>query len=281
MIEPGSIACTMSRVINKGALRPGTAAVVITTSCSFRTRAICSRWRWIGFFIESTRVAALALSLDAEIDIDELRAQAFDLLLHSGAHVVAADDGAQTARGGDGLEAGDARSDHQDPRRGHGAGGGGHHGEQAVQRGGRQKHGFVSGDGGHRGKRVHTLRAGDARDKVHGKERRAGAGVGGGDGRVGQRIAEADREIPRLDSGRFLRHADVKEKSARRRGPRPRRAEMRALGCVIHSSRKAGVDAGIALRSDLHAGFLQHVDHARSQRHPALRRKMLLENPCY
>ena len=44
---PGAIACTISRVISSGAFIPGTAAVVITTSCSRITSAICSRCRRI------------------------------------------------------------------------------------------------------------------------------------------------------------------------------------------------------------------------------------------
>ena len=62
-------------------------------------------------------VAALVLGAGGlHVEHDEARAQALDLLLDGGADVVAADHGAQPARGGDGLQSGDARADHQHAR---------------------------------------------------------------------------------------------------------------------------------------------------------------------
>ena len=84
------------------------------------------------FFGEGAGVAALAFAAGTDGDADEFRAQAFDLFLDGGADVVAADDGAQAARGGDGLQSGDARADDQNARGRNGSGGGGHHRETGA-----------------------------------------------------------------------------------------------------------------------------------------------------
>ena len=49
--------------------------------------------------------------------LDEAPAQALDLFLRGRAQVVRRGDGAQPARGGDRLQAGDAGADHEDARR--------------------------------------------------------------------------------------------------------------------------------------------------------------------
>ena len=71
----------------------------------------------VELLVHGLGVAALVLGAGGfHVEHDEPRAQALDLLLHGGAHVVAADHRAQAARGGDRLQSGDARADHQHAR---------------------------------------------------------------------------------------------------------------------------------------------------------------------
>ncbi len=118
------------------------------------------------------RVAAGGLRVArVDGDIDELGAEAFDLLLDHGPRVVGLDDRAQTAGGRDGLETGHARADDQHLGRDDRAGGGGEHREELRQGVGGHEDGLVAGDGGLRGEDVHRLGAGRARDGVHAERR--------------------------------------------------------------------------------------------------------------
>ena len=58
-------------------------------------------------------VAAGGLRVDPEIELEKMRAERHHLFLDDGAYVVAADDGAETARGSDRLESGDAGAQHE------------------------------------------------------------------------------------------------------------------------------------------------------------------------
>ena len=85
----------------------------------------------LGVFAELARVAARGRRVFG-LDLDELRAEALDLLLDDLAHVERLDDGAEAARGADGLEPGDAGAEDEDARRGDGPGRGHEHGKEAA-----------------------------------------------------------------------------------------------------------------------------------------------------
>ena len=126
-------------------------------------------------FVLRLGVAALVLGVRRlERQLDELRAEALDLLLDRRADVVGLDLGAEPPRGGDRLQAGDAGADDEDARGGDRAGRGHQHREHARQRVGGEQHALVAGDRRHRRERVHALRARDARHQLHREQRRAG-----------------------------------------------------------------------------------------------------------
>ncbi|MEY9737466.1 hypothetical protein ABH985_005255 [Bradyrhizobium ottawaense] len=110
------------------------------------------------------------------LDGEEFRAERFDLLFGRGPHVGRGHDGAETARGRDRLEAGDADAHHEHFRRRHGAGSGHHHREGAAERLGALDHGAVTGEVRLRGQHVHHLRARDARHQFHREGGNAGIG---------------------------------------------------------------------------------------------------------
>ena len=116
--EPGRMRATISAVMSFGAGRPGTAAVVITQSAAATRSASSSRWRrWSSSessFAYCAGAAALALLL--HLDLDELGAEALDLLLDRRPHVVGLDHRAEPLRGRDRLQARDARAEHQHAR---------------------------------------------------------------------------------------------------------------------------------------------------------------------
>ena len=75
------------------------------------------------FFRQLNRVAAFVFSLQsAEIDFQKSCAQRTHLFTRGGAHIVSFDHRAEPPRGGDGLQAGDARAQNQNARRRHSAG---------------------------------------------------------------------------------------------------------------------------------------------------------------
>ena len=108
-------------------------------------------------------VAAAAGAFFLVVDLDELAAQRLDLVGHFGARVVGAHDGAQAGGGADRGQAGDAGADDEDLGRRHLARGGDLAGEEAAEGVGGLDHGAVAGDVGHRGQRVHLLRAAQMR----------------------------------------------------------------------------------------------------------------------
>ena len=111
--------------------------------------------------------AALAARVDA--GFDELGAERFGLLLGFRTHVVAFHLAAEAARGGEGLQAGDAQTHHQGLGRADRADRGGHHRQDARDVGGAEQGGVITGQGGLAGQGVHGLGAGNARHQFHGE----------------------------------------------------------------------------------------------------------------
>ena len=106
-------------------------------------------------------VAAAAGAFFLVVDLDEFAAQRHDLVGHLGARVVGAHDGAQVRRRADGRQAGDAGTGDEHLGRRHLARGGDLAVEEAAEGVGGLDHGAVAADAGHRGQRVHLLRAGE------------------------------------------------------------------------------------------------------------------------
>ena len=100
--------------ISFGAGRPGMSAVVMTTSKSADPRLELLLLAALLLGGQLARVAALGLLAD-DAELEELRAEALDLLLDHGPDVEAGDDGAEPPRGRDRLQPGDARADARAP----------------------------------------------------------------------------------------------------------------------------------------------------------------------
>ena len=127
------------------------------------------------------------------LSVDELRSQALGLLRRLRAHVVRGDHGAQAPRGADGLEAGDADPEDQDVRGLGGAGGGRQQREIAPEGVRGDEDGLVAADVRLRGQGVHRLGPGQGpRDGVQADRGDAGGGQRLHQGRVQQRLQEAD-----------------------------------------------------------------------------------------
>src|SRR5208282_226814 len=82
MTEPGRIASTISLRTRRGALRPGIAAVVTMTSAS------------------ATAFATTACTFRVDLQFQELRPEAADLLARRPAHIVSLDDRTHPVRRG-------------------------------------------------------------------------------------------------------------------------------------------------------------------------------------
>ena len=167
------------RVTSFGAGRPGTAAVVITQSAAATRSASSSRWRRCDVLGQLLRVLARSRRPrpPACTSIcDELGAQALDLLLHRGPHVVGLDDGAEPLRGRDRLQARRRRRRAPAPATGAAVPAAvisiGKNLPSSVRAGERRA---VAGHHRLRGQRVHRLRAGRARDRLHREARDARA----------------------------------------------------------------------------------------------------------
>ena len=78
---------------------------------------------------------------------------------------------AEAARGGDGLEPGDAGAEDEHLAGAMVPAAVVSIGRNCGERAGAEQHGLVAGDGGLRGEHVHRLRAGDARDQLHARAR--------------------------------------------------------------------------------------------------------------
>ncbi len=167
MIEPLFIARTASAVTSSGGRRPGTWAVVMTTSMVAMWPFSSSCWAFCSSARQRAGIAALAGRVDGRLEDDEAGAERLGLLLRLLAHVVGLDDGAQAAGGADGLQPrhADAQDEH--------VGGLGRAGRRRQQRevaavgGGRDEDRLVAADVGLRAERVHRLRRAErARQRV-------------------------------------------------------------------------------------------------------------------
>ena len=116
---PSAMPSTISAVTRIGAARPGTAAVVMTTSEAATSPARAARWR-SSSSSESSRAYPPAPSALTPMST-KVAPEALGLLLGRGAHVVGLDHGAETARRGDGLQPGHADPHDQHLGRGDGA----------------------------------------------------------------------------------------------------------------------------------------------------------------
>ena len=108
--------------------------------------------------------------------VDELRAQRFDLLLHTRPHVARFDDRAEPLRGRDRLQAGNADAEDHDARGFHGAGRGHQHRQETLVLVSGHEHCLVAGDVRLRREHVHTLRTRRSRRGFEREAREARAG---------------------------------------------------------------------------------------------------------
>ena len=143
-------------------------------------------------------VAARALARLLELELDELRAQALDLLAHGRPRVERAHHRAQPPRRGDRGQARDARAEDQHLRRLHAPGRGHLPGEEAPEVVGRLDDRAVAGDVRHRRQRVQLLRARDARHGVHREHRHLARRQALDERLVLRRPDEADQRAARL-----------------------------------------------------------------------------------
>ena len=245
MTLPAFIFSTLSAVTRRGAGRPGHER---GRDDDVERRDLVGELLLLGLLLlvgQLARVAALALGALAGLELEELRAERLDLLGDGGAHVVAGDLGAEAPRGGDRLQPGDARAEHEHLGRRDRAGGGHHHRQEAAEVVRRDEHGLVAGDVGLRGQRVHRLRARDARDRLHRERRRAGVGQRLRRLGVRERAEEADEDGVVAELGDLLvgRRGDLHDDvgvpdvvgdrragllvDARRRASSPRRRRTR------------------------------------------------------
>ena len=195
----------------------------------------------------------------------------------AGRKIVGRDHCAQAARGGDGLQAGDARSHDQHARGSDGSGGGGQHGKDAGQRVGGNNDRFVAAHGAHGGEGVHALRA---RGAGHQLDRERGC-AGGGDLLHGLHIAEgaqeADQDLaPPQErevgaAGHFVGAVTQHLQDDVGRGEhfRPLGDDLRAPGGVLRIG-VAGFDAGAGFDDDFQSGFLEVGNGRRYERNPPL-----------
>ena len=213
---------------------------------------------------ELARVAAGGLGVADALDLEELRAQRLDLLLDRGADVEGGHDRAEAPRGGDRLQPGDARAEHEHLGGRDRARGGHQHREEARQLLGGDDHREVAGDRGLRGQRVHRLRARDARDRLH----REGGRAGGGDPLqavgVRERGEEADQDgVPpsfaasSSEGGATFRTASASQGSPTRRA-----------GLLEERVGDAGAGARAGLEHDLvaRAGSLRTISGTSATR---------------
>ncbi len=169
-----------------------------------------------------------------------------------GARVERADDGAEAAGGADGAQAGDAGADHQHLGGRHLAGRGHLAGEEAAVEARRLDHRPVAGDVGHRGQRVHLLRAGDARHLVDGDRRDLARRQLLDQGAVLARPQERDQHRARLEPVDLVlaRRLDLQQHVSR--GPQGAGlADQRGsgLGVILVGERR--LESGVGLRPGL------------------------------
>ena len=166
MTEPGRIAFTASSVTSTGGRRPGTWAVVITTS----QRAMCElssllqRFGLLG--AEGTGVAAFAASLRHRRQLDEATSERLDLFFGLGPDVVTAHDCSESVGRGDRLQTGDSGTQHEHLRRRRGSRCRHEEREVTAEGVGADERRFVAGDARLRAEHVHRLGPAEVRGRA-------------------------------------------------------------------------------------------------------------------
>jgi len=142
-------------------------------------------------------VAALVLvGLDVDVQLHELRAEAFHLLAGRLADVVAEDAGPEALGRGDGLQARHPGAQHQHLRRLDGPGRRREQRKEARQPLGGDDSRPVAPDGAHCGEGVHALGPRDARHELHREGRDAPLGERPGCLRPVERVEQANQHLP-------------------------------------------------------------------------------------
>jgi hypothetical protein len=216
-------------------------------------------------------VAAGAGAVLVGRDLDELRAEALDLLLDDLADVEGLDDRAEAARGRDRLQAGDAGAEHEHARRRDRARGGHHHREQLRARVGGEQDGAVAGDARLRAEHVHHLGERRARHQVGGERGDAAAGDVTDALGIGERLEQRDQgasveQHPALGEARRPHLQDEIGRAEQRAGVR---LDARACRLVVGVGDVRGA-AGAALHGHLELAGDQSLDGVRRQRDPLL-----------
>ncbi len=256
MTLPGRIAATAASLMRTGARRPGTSAVVMTTSFAPICSTIHCALPLLLFGRKFFGVTACGLRVFAEIELEKLRAERLHLLFNDRSNVVTADDRAQAARRCDRLQSGNAGAEHQHLCRRYRSGRRREHRKKLRQVCRGQKHGLITGDVALRRECVHGLRARDARDHLHGDRRQSGIGQPSGERRIAERIEKSDRDAaaPQRRQGFVAGTADGDERVGLARQIGDVVNDRRAGGGVLFVG-KGGRDAGAALNGDCDLRF--------------------------
>ena len=137
-------------------------------------------------------------------------------------------------------------------RRRHRAGRGHHHRQRPAVFGGGVDHGAVAGEIGLARQHVHRLRAGDARQELHGEASEAGIGHGAQRGVVAVGIHDGDDDRAASCSARAPPPAAGAPSSTTSAPSSASRDDVRAGGGIV-GVEDAGLDAGAGLDRDLGA----------------------------
>jgi hypothetical protein len=149
---------------------------------------------------ECDRVAALTLRA-LDVQLEERGAEAFHLLLHGGTHVEGRDDGTEPPGSRDRLQAGDTGAEHEDASGRDRPRGGGEHRHELRQVVGRDQRALVARDRALGGERIHRLRAGDARNRVHREGSDAPLGERAYEVAVDEGLQKGDEDLPVPEPG--------------------------------------------------------------------------------
>jgi hypothetical protein len=155
------------------------------------------------------------------------------------------------------------------------AGGGCEHREEAGETVGRDQRRLVPADRRLRGERVHCLRTGDPRDRLHreGDDTLRAQAVDAGS--IGQRLEKADQQSTTSDPARLLgvRRLDLDD-----RVRVPGGVDQRCAGLCERLVLERRGAPGAAFDHDLVSRLDKLGDHLRYERHPALALGSLLRN---
>ena len=207
----------------------------------------------------------------AEIDFDELGPERTHLLGGDRTRVECLDPRPETARRGDGLQAGHPDADDENLAGQQRARRGRHHGEHFFHPVGPEHHRDIPAEIGLRGECVHLLRARRARDHFHADDRKLPRGHAGQQFLLVERVEETDMHRPLAEQiefrGRRVPHAN---QSIRRAEQLPAVGhDMRPCRLVIAVG-VAGGPARPALHSNLQTELDQFFRRSRRDRHPGL-----------